>query len=83
MSATKIGAAVFDLLLLLVGPLGSAVSMLAFIDPVWERVADDNDPFGVPPSRLSSLLIHLMFLCVGALGILLAWRSIGGRRQSL
>ena len=82
MSATKIGAAVFDLLLLLVGLLGSAVSMLAFIDPVGEKVADDNDPFGVPP-RLSSLLILLMFLCVGALGILLAWRSIGGRRQSL
>ena len=82
MSAAKIIAGVAGLLLLLVGLLGSAVSLLAIIDPVGTKAADDNDPFGVPPSVLGSLLMLLIFLCVCAVGIFLAWRSMRGRRLS-
>jgi len=63
MSAAKVVAGVSGLLLLLIRTLGSAVSILAIIDPVGAKAADDNDPFGVPPSLLSSLLMLLIF-CV-------------------
>lgn len=40
------------------------VGLVAVIDPVGTKMADDGDPFGKPPSRLSSALI-----CLAGIGI--------------
>jgi hypothetical protein len=40
--------------LLLVGLLIVTFSVAAIIDPAGANASDDNDPFGPPPSRLSS-----------------------------
>jgi hypothetical protein len=82
MSGAKIVAGLSSVILLLVGLLGSAVSVLAIIDPVGTKAADDNDPFGTPPSLLGSLLMLLIFLCVSAVGVFLAWTSVRERRLS-
>src|SRR4051812_20939696 len=79
MSAAKSVTAVLGVVLLLVGLLMSAVSVLAIIDPAGAKAADDNDPFGLPPSLLSSVAMLSVFLCVFGLGVLVAWRSVRKR----
>lgn len=51
-------AAVF----MVIGLLIVLVSVIALLDPVGTRHADDADPFGPPPSRLESAAI-LVFGC--------------------
>jgi hypothetical protein len=82
MSAAKVVTAVSGVILLLVGLLMSAISVLAMIDPAGAKAADDTDPFGVPPSVLSSVAMLSVFLCVCGLGIFLAWRSVRKRPVS-
>ena len=60
--------------LLLVGLVGSAMSFLALADPVGTKMADDADPFGVPPSASGSLILLVVFLAVGAVGVYLLSR---------
>src|SRR2546430_15509565 len=67
--------------LLLVGLVGSAVSFLALADPVGTKMADDADPFGVPPSASGSLILLVVFLAVGAVGVIFC-RDFGGTNMS-
>lgn len=55
--------------LLLVGTIGVMVCLVAIVDPVGIKMADDNDPFGNPPSRISSLAWAIGFGVVGACGV--------------
>jgi hypothetical protein len=75
MSAVKIAAGVLGLSLLLGGLVASAVALLCITDPVGCKMADDGDPFGTPPSLLSSLLVLLVYLGVSGVGAFLVWRS--------
>ncbi len=62
--------------LLLVGAIGVMVCLVAVVDPVGTKMADDNDPFGNPPSRISSFAWAIGFGVVGACGLpLLAGKS--------
>jgi UPF0716 family protein affecting phage T7 exclusion len=79
MSATKIVARVSGFFLLISGLIGSAVALLSIVDPVASKMADDGDPFGTPPSRLTSLLILLIYLRVSCPGAFLVRRS--GRKS--
>lgn len=45
------------------------VGLAAVIDPVGTKMADDGDPFGKPPSRLSSALI-----CLAGIGVFMGGR---------
>jgi UPF0716 family protein affecting phage T7 exclusion len=75
MSAAKIVARVSGLFLLISGLIGSAVALLSIIDPVASKMTDDGDPFGSPPSRLSSVLILLVYFGVSCVGAFLVRRS--------
>ena len=72
----KIIAGILGLFLLLGGLVAAALSLFCIIDPVGCKLANDGDPFGTPPSRLSSLLILLVYLGVSGVGAFLAWRSV-------
>ena len=76
MSAPRIVAGAVGLFLLLGGLVGTAVSLLAVLDPVRTKMSDDADPFGTPPSLLISLSILLVYLGVSGLGAFLVWRSV-------
>ena len=78
MSAVRIIARIFGLFLLIGGLVATGVGLLCIIDPVGCKMADDADPFGTPPSLLSSLLILLVYLGVSGVGAFLIWKS--GRR---
>ena len=82
MTPLKITAIVSGLILVLVGLLGSAVSLFAIFDPAGTQMADDANPFGAPPTLRSSLLILVLYLCVCGIGVLLTWRSVRKRRVS-
>lgn len=60
----RLGVVLAGLVLTVFAAIFFLVSLLAIIDPVGTKMADDNDPFGSPPSRLSSVL-----LCGGAVGL--------------
>ena len=45
------------------------MSALSVIDPKGAKMADDNDPFGEPPSRLSSVCIGVISLAIGIGGL--------------
>ena len=64
--------------LLLIGLLGVLVSVVAIFDPVGTKMADDGDPFGVPPTTVGSSLLLVLFLAVSTFGAWLSWR---GRRR--
>jgi len=64
------------LILLLIGSLGIAASLFEIFDPSGSKMADDGDPFGTPPSLLSSLFILFVSLCVCGAGAFLRWRSV-------
>ena len=68
-------AAVF----MVIGLLIVLVSVIALLDPVGTKHADDADPFGPPPSRFQSTLILLSgcgFLLAAALLIRSAVRRV-------
>jgi hypothetical protein len=75
MSAARIIAGTLGLFLLLGGLIATAFALLCIIDPVGCKMADDGDPFGAPPSLLSSLLVLLVYLGVSGVGAFLVWRS--------
>jgi uncharacterized membrane protein YfcA len=54
------------------------VSTLSFIDPKGTKMADDNDPFGEPPSRLASVCVGAISLAIGIGGL----RMIQKRRSN-
>jgi hypothetical protein len=56
-------------LLVFISLLGVLVSLIAIADPVGTKMADDNDPFGPPPSRISLLVMMLLLLAIGAVGV--------------
>jgi hypothetical protein len=76
MSAAKIVAGVLGLFLLLGGLVATVLGLLCIIDPVGCKMADDSDPFGTPPSLLSSLSLLLVYLGVSGVGAFLVWRSV-------
>jgi len=59
-----------------------AITLLAVIDPAGAKMADDNDPFGPPPSRLSSLALLGAFIGVGAAGVYLVARPWRPQRDA-
>ena len=79
----KIFAGISGLLLLLVGCVGSLVSIVAIFDPVGTQMADEGDPFGPPRSLVSSVLILLLYLAVCGVGTFLTWRSVRKPRASI
>ena len=75
MSAAKIVTRVLGLFLRVGGLVATAVALLCIIDPVGCKMADGGDPFGTPPSLLSSLSVLLVYLGVSGIGAFLVWRS--------
>lgn len=63
-------------LFLLIGLWGVPVSLLAIADPVGTKMADDNDPFGPPPSRAGSAVTLLVCLGLGLTGGYMIWSVI-------
>lgn len=58
----------------LVGFVGALISVLAIIDPIASKMADDSDPFGPPATTASSALMLVLYLIVAGLGAWLTWR---------
>lgn len=54
-------------ILIIVGLLIAGLSILALIDPAGAKMADDNDPFGPPPSR-----VYDVVLLAAGLGLIVA-----------
>jgi hypothetical protein len=75
MRSVKNIARASSLILLLIGVLGTAASLFEIFDPAGSKMADDADPFGTPPSLLSSFVIMFISLCIFAVGAFLTWRS--------
>lgn len=73
----KIGA---GLLLLVIGFMIFAVSIFSFIDPAASKLMDDGDPFGPPPSRLSSAAYGGFGLLLCGIGLFMILRSVKTRR---
>jgi hypothetical protein len=62
--------------------LGSGLSIIAILDPAGAQMANDSDPFGVPPSFGQSAAILGGCVAVGMFGAILIWlacRRRGGR----
>lgn len=77
-----IGRAVIAAFLILVGVTLVLLAVIALIDPVGSKLADDADPFGPPVSRWSSaitLLAGCANLGVGGLVIRSAIRRLRAR----
>ena len=77
-----IGKAILAAMLIAVGVLLFAVSILAIFDPVGAKAADDADPFGEPPSRLSSIGMALGSAALVAAGIWVIVRAVKASRPS-
>jgi hypothetical protein len=67
--------------LVLLSLVACGVYLIAMIDPVGTKMADDNDPFGPPPSRLYSLTAFCISVTVGSAGIYLVARSFYSDRS--
>ena len=63
----------------LLGLVGVLVSILAIIDPVGTKMADDGDPFGTLPTTVESSVLLMAYLLITSFGAWLSWR--GGRRS--
>lgn len=61
--------------LLLLSLVACGVSLIAILDPVGTQMADDNNPFGLPPSRLYSVCALCVSVAIGAAGAYLVRRS--------
>jgi hypothetical protein len=62
-------------ILVVLGILGAIVGVLAIVDPVGSKMADDAAPFGVPPSRKELLAITLVYVLVGFTGLAILRRT--------
>jgi hypothetical protein len=67
---------VFGFILLFVGLIGIPIALLAIFDPVGTQMADDNNPFGTPPSLFGSILLLLFCLSISVFGGFLVRKSI-------
>jgi len=68
--------------LVLLALVVSGLALIAIIDPVSTKMADDNDPFGPPPSRLSSLSMFGASVAIGIGGVYLIRRSFHPRSDA-
>jgi hypothetical protein len=68
--------------LLLFGLLGCAVSLLAIVNPVATKMADDGDPLGTPPGIMSSLALLVVFVAISILGAYLVPRLRSSRHDA-
>ncbi len=59
---------------LLFGFLGVGFGIIEIIDPVGSKMADDNDPLGVPPSFGESLFITCVYALIFIIG---TWLVLG------
>ena len=57
------------------GLLGVGMGILAILDPVGTKLADDTDPFGTPPSILGSIVITIVCAMIVAGGFVVIWFS--------
>ena len=64
-----------------VGVAGAAVSLLAIVDPVGTKQADDSDPFGPQGPIWQSLLSLLVFVVLTIGGARLALRRLRDSRS--
>jgi hypothetical protein len=60
--------------------LGVGVGILAMLEPVGTKMADDSDPLGTPPNLTESLLLTLLYALIGAFGIWLVMRAFRVRK---
>jgi len=67
-------------MLLIFGAAGVIFAVIGIVDPVGSKLADDGDPFGVPPSLSDSLWMLAAYFGVGAAGALLLWSCFRKRR---
>ena len=68
----------FGCIFILLGSVGILLGIIAIIDPVGTKMANDGDPFGVPPTISESLTLTLIYVFVFFLGVLL----VIGHKQS-
>ena len=68
--------------LVLFSLVACGVSLIAIIDPVGTQMADDNDPFGTPPSRRFSVSALCVFIAIGAAGVYVVRRSFYSRSDA-
>src|SRR5262245_36222501 len=65
--------------MILLGWIIAVIGIVAIVDPIGTKMADDGDPFGTPPSRLTSATITSLSILVVVGGVLLVR---GGARSS-
>ena len=59
--------------LTVLGMFGSAAAVFGILDPVGAKMADDGDPFGLPPTVGESLTLLGAYLALAAVGGFIAW----------
>lgn len=73
---------ILGMLVSFVGLLGTGLGLVAILDPVGTKMADDADPFGTPPSLIESALFTLVFAVITGVGFLVIWladrKRVGG-----
>ncbi|MFA6563375.1 MAG: hypothetical protein WCV00_15815 [Verrucomicrobiia bacterium] len=79
MKAVSITAGIGLVLLSLVA---CGAYLIAIVDPVGTKMADDNDPFGPPPSRLYSVSGLVISAVIGAAGVYLIWKPFHSRQDA-
>jgi hypothetical protein len=75
-NVVRIIIGVFGFILLFAGLIGTPITLLFIFDPVGTQMANDNNPFGTPPSLFGSILQLLFCLSIGVVGAFLVRRSI-------
>ena len=69
--------------LILLGGLGVLFSIHALIDPAAAQAADENNPFGQPPTFLHEFGILGGYILVVVVGVFLVWVFARQRRRSV
>jgi hypothetical protein len=69
--------------LILLGGLGVLFSIHALIDPASAQAADENNPFGPPPTFLHELGILGAYILLGVVGVFVVWIFARQRRRSV
>jgi hypothetical protein len=70
----RVFKAIAGCILFVIGVFAALVTIHAILDPVGAKMSDDADPFGTPPSRVSSLFMLLLWLVVSGIGTWLLHR---------
>lgn len=70
-----------DATLIVVGIVVAGVSIIALVDPVGTKPADDADPFGPPSSRFESTLFLLTGLALVAAAMVVIRSIVRGQRR--